>query len=326
VTAKRPWLLPLVPGYWAAVSVKNLLFDWGWLRASRLARPVISVGSVSAGGAGKTPVVMMLAKLLETHGVRVDVLSRGYGRSSNTVEPVPFDSLASPEEFGDEPVEMMRSGLHVFVGAVRYEAGLLAERSYDAAVHLLDDGFQHRRLARQLEIVLFTLEDAEDSLLPAGNRREPFASLRRADVVILREEESDALRALLSAWSKAEVWVIRRELVFQEEIAHPFAFCGIARPGGFLKMLRDAGREPVGSLIFPDHHPYTDADGERIVESAKVSQADGFYITEKDAVKLSREFLQHLQTVGPVHAPSLQVSLVDSQRAMERMLAVMHGA
>ncbi len=318
----RAWLLPLVPLYWAGLTLKNLLFDRDWLSVRRLARPVISVGSLSAGGAGKTPVVIMLAKLLEMHGQRVDVLSRGYGRGSNRVEQVNFDFFASASEFGDEPVEMMRAGLHVFVGAERYEAGLLAERSYGQAVHLLDDGFQHRRLGRALDIVLLTAQDAADTLLPAGNLREPLDSLRRAHVVVLREEESGTLRPLVASRSNVEIWVIRRELVFEEDFVRPFAFCGIARPDGFLAMLIDAGRAPVGSIVFPDHHPYTEADIERIIASAKAVNADGFYLTEKDAVKIPKQWIQHLQTIGLVHAPFLRVSLVDTHAAVARLIKV----
>jgi tetraacyldisaccharide 4'-kinase len=323
---KRRWLLPLVPLYWAGLVLKNLLYDSEWLQVRRLERPVISVGSLSAGGAGKTPVVIMLAKLLEMHGLRVDVLSRGYGRSSTRIEQVNFDFFASAAEFGDEPVEMMRAGLHVFVGAERFHAGLLAERSYEPVLHLLDDGFQHRRLGRALDIVLLTAEDAVELLLPAGNLREPLHALRRADVVILREEEAAELRPLATAKSNAEVWLIRRELVFEEEFARPFAFCGIARPEGFLAMLRDAGRVPVGSIVFPDHHPYSESDMERIIASAKAVNADGFYLTEKDAVKIPKQWMQHLQTVGLVHAPFLRISLLDTHAAVERMLKVVHGA
>jgi tetraacyldisaccharide 4'-kinase len=324
VTASRPWLLPLVPVYWVGVNVKNFLYDSGWLKPRSLQQPVISVGSLSAGGAGKTPAVIMLAKLLEMHGRQVDVLSRGYGRTNQAPAQVRFDYFASAAEFGDEPVEMMRAGLHVFVAAERYAAGVLAEHADAASLHLLDDGFQHRRLRRDLDIVLLTVADVRNRLLPAGNLREPLASLRRADVVVLRDEEADALRGVVARHGEAEVWVIRRELMFAEEIARPFCFCGIARPEGFLAMLKDAGHEPVGTLLFADHHAYREADVERIVAAAKAAEADGFYITEKDAVKLSKQWLQWMQTVGPVHAPMLRVSLADTHAAMTRIERVLN--
>jgi tetraacyldisaccharide 4'-kinase len=317
--ARRPWLLPLAPVYGAALAAKNRAYDLGLLKARRLGTPVISVGSISAGGAGKTPVTILLAKLLEREGLPIDVLSRGYGRSSRTVEAVPLDDSASGAEFGDEPIEMTRAGLHVFVGAERYEAGKLAERTHRAAVHLLDDGFQHRRLARVLDVVLLTAEDIADRLLPAGNLREPLAALERADVVVLREEEAGALRDVVRGVCRAEIWEIRRELEFAEKLERPFAFCGIARPESFFGMLRDAGREPVGSIVFRDHHRYEEADIRRIVTEAKSAGADGIYLTEKDAVKIPKQWMQELRTTGAVDAPNLHISLKNPHAAVERM-------
>jgi tetraacyldisaccharide 4'-kinase len=310
-----------LPVYAAALAAKNAAYDRGLLNIERLKTPVISVGSLSAGGAGKTPVTILLAKLLERSGLPIDVLSRGYGRTSRTVEPVPRDDSALAAEFGDEPIEMTRAGLHVFVGAERYEAGKLAERTHRAAVHLLDDGFQHRRLARVLDVVLLTAEDIADRLLPAGNLREPLAALERADVVVLREEEAGALRDVVRGVCRAEIWEIRRELEFAEKLERPFAFCGIARPESFFTMLRDAGRNPVAHLVFRDHHRYEEADIRTIVTKAKNAGADGIYLTKKDAVKIPKQWMQELRTVGTVDAPKLGVSLKDSRAAVERMRA-----
>ncbi len=325
MSAKRPLLLPLNPVYALGLALKNALRDAGILPARRLGRPVLSVGSLSAGGAGKTPVVLMLARLLQLHHHPVDILSRGYGRGYGRPAHVPLDYFASAALYGDEPVEMMRAGFHVFVAADRHAAGTLAERSHQAAAHLLDDGFQHRQLARSLDIVLLTAEDVADTLLPAGNLREPLSSLRRARVVILREEEFSQLQPVVQRHTQAEIWQIRRELIFEEELARPFAFCGIARPQSFLTMLAAAGKAPAGHILFPDHHPYTEQDINRIVAAAKGAQADGIYLTEKDAVKLSQQFHQHLQTVGPVHAPWLRVELLDTHAALETLELVLRG-
>jgi tetraacyldisaccharide 4'-kinase len=325
LSATRRWLLPLVPLYWLGLTLKNAAYDAGFLGARRLRRPVVSVGSLSAGGAGKTPVVTMLARLMEQHRHPVDVLSRGYGRQSRRPEHVALAYFASAKRFGDEPVEMMRSGLQVFVGAERYEAGLLAEATLPSTGHILDDGFQHRRLARSLDIVLLTVKDVEDRLLPAGNLREPLTSLKRAAVVILREEEEARLRPVVQAHTAADIWVIQRELIFEEEFARPFLFCGIARPEGFFSMVRDAGYTVAGTIAFPDHHPYTEADIERIVVAAKKAYSDGFYITEKDAVKLPPQWVQRLQTVGLVHAPFLRVTLHDTMAAVRKLTQVLEA-
>jgi tetraacyldisaccharide 4'-kinase len=323
VSAKRPLLLPLTPVYAFGLALKNLLRDAAFLPTKSLQRPVISIGSLSAGGAGKTPVVIMLAKLLQLHHHPVDILSRGYGRGSQAVAHVPFDFFAPATLYGDEPVEMMRAGLQVFVGADRHAAGTLAEQTHQVSAHLLDDGFQHRQLARALDIVLLTAEDVADHLLPGGNLREPLDALRRAQVVILREEESQQLLSIVRARTQAEIWTIRRELVFEKELTRPFVFCGIARPESFLTMLRAAGRIPVGQIVFPDHHPYTEQDIARIVDAAKASRADGIYLTEKDAVKLPQQWHQHLQTVGPVHAPYLRVQLLDTHAALQTLEKVL---
>src|SRR5271170_8271695 len=215
MSARRPWLLPLAPLYGAVLAMKRHFFRWGWLKQNRLASPVISVGSVSAGGAGKTPMVLMLAKTLRHRGYAVRILTRGYRRGSAlTTRVEPFDDAAW---HGDEPVLLaQQSGVPVYEGADRYEAGVLAERnepSEKLVVHLLDDGFQHRRLARDVDIVLLTQADVEDTLLPAGNLREPLSALAKADVVVLREEEEDSLRSVVAGLSRANkkpaIWVVR---------------------------------------------------------------------------------------------------------------------
>lgn len=241
---RRPLLLPLAPLYGAALALKEQMFRWGWLNQNRLESPVISVGSVSAGGAGKTPVVLMLATMLRHRGYAVRILTRGYGRDSSVTERV--ESFDDAGRHGDEPVLLaQRSGVPVFVGADRYRAGVLAEQSEPTEktmVHLLDDGFQHRQLARDVDIVLLTKEDVEDRLLPAGNLREPLSTIVKADVVVLREEEAESLRGVVEELTRdtsgPAVWVIRRTLSLGEggEVAlptMPLAFCGIARPESF---------------------------------------------------------------------------------------------
>ena len=305
----RPWALPLVPLYRAGLAVKNGLRDAGVLRQRRLTWPVVSVGSLSAGGAGKTPVVMMLAELLrERH---VDVLSRGYGRSSTAVEQVAPAGDAA--RFGDEPMEMARAGLEGWVSADRYAAGLLAEGRGGTGVHLLDDGFQHRQLARDLDVVLLTLQDVADELLPAGNLREPLRALGRADVVVLREDEAGELAGLAVIAGK-EIWVIRRRLEPVADAARLLAFCGIARPEGFFSMLG----EVAGTLAFPDHHRYIEEDIDRLIAHAKACGAEGFVTTAKDEVKLTPAMRERL---GRLDVARLTVELVDEGMALRRLFA-----
>ena len=316
---RRAWAAPLVPLYGLGVAAKNLAYDRAWFAAHRLRRPVISVGSLSAGGAGKTPLVMLLAELLAREGFAMDVLSRGYGRGSGVVEKVDPAGLAA--RFGDEPMEMARAGLHVFVGADRYEAGVVAEAAEPAsALHLLDDGFQHRRLARDLDVVLLTDEDAHDSLLPGGNLREPLRSLRRADVVVLREDEAEELSDAIDKYSSAEVWLVRRAIVLPSTLpSRMIAFCGIARPGGFFAMLREAGCELAGQVEFPDHHAYRAEDYLRLVEAVLHAGAGGLVTTAKDAVKIPQVAMEKLSGVAPVIVAKLKVTLTDEDKAMQRI-------
>jgi len=331
MSTRRPLLLPLAPLYGAVLAIKRRLFRWGWLKQHRLQNPVISVGSVSAGGAGKTPMVLMLARILRHRGYEVRILTRGYKRgSSNTARVEPFDDAARQ---GDEPVLLaQRSGVPVYVGADRYEAGVMAEQGEPAeklVVHLLDDGFQHRRLARDVDIVLLTQADVEDSLLPAGNLREPLAALGEADVVVLREEEADSLRRVVAGLSEAKtgpaIWVIRRSFSLGEggEVAlpsRPFAFCGIARPEGFTKMLAAHGYEPMDTMIFPDHHGYDEGDVHRLLERARQVEANGFVTTEKDAVKLTPVLRDQLETIGPIVVARLSVELLDEPEALSQLI------
>ena len=317
---RRPWLLPLGPLYAAGLRVADRVRP----AQHSLARPVISVGSLSAGGAGKTPVVRMLAELLGRNGIGADVLSRGYGRSNKNVMEV--DPHGSAREFGDEPMELARAGIAVWVGANRHEAGLAAESAVfkgteHARIHLLDDGFQHRRLARALEIVLLTAEDAEDRLLPMGNLREPFSALRRADVIIVREQEAERLRPLIARHSKADVWLIRREIYLPDpHPLRPVVFCGIARPQDLLAMLKEQGCEVAGEMLFPDHHPYTELDARALLKRARDTHADGFLTTSKDDVKLRAEICSVLKQAGLVTVVALRSTLVDEQKALDRIL------
>src|SRR5580704_14207040 len=168
--------------YGAGVRARNTLYDRGFVRARKLRGPVVSVGNLSVGGAGKTPFVLLLGELLKACAVPFDILSRGYGRQTRGVALV--DPAGSAPDFGDEPLLLARRlGVPVIVGEDRYQSGLLAEHKFGPQMHLLDDGFQHRALARNFDIVLVTPEDARDRLLPAGRLREPLASLARADAV-----------------------------------------------------------------------------------------------------------------------------------------------
>ena len=333
MSVRRPWLVPLTPLYAAVVAAKRHMYRWGWLKQKHLSTPVISVGSVSAGGAGKTPFVAMLAEILHSRGYAVSILTRGYGRTSELTERVePYDD---PEWHGDEPVLLaQRSGAPVFAGADRYEAGLMAEHDTmqgRIAVHLLDDGFQHLRLARSVDIVLLTQEDAEDTLLPAGNLREPIGVLGEAHVVVVREEEMHALKDVLERLRERghgfATWVIRRSLTLLDgtEVALPtlpLAFCGIARPDNFTRMLTTSRYEPMETLAFADHHSYSDVDITRLIDHAQRIGANGFVTTEKDAVKITPGMRIRLRAIGPMIIARLKVELIAEKEAVSQLVTI----
>jgi tetraacyldisaccharide 4'-kinase len=313
-----PLLAPLELLYGSLVRARNARFDRR--PARRLRWPVISIGNLSVGGAGKTPLVICLAKLLEREGLHPDVLSRGYGRSSHIVERV--DSAGIAERFGDEPLLIVQAtGVPVYVGANRYEAGQLAERELThTGIHLLDDGFQHRQLARNLDIVLMHRSDLQQRLLPAGRLREPLSSLRRADVIVLRAEDAElesTIRSYLN--SECRFWHVRRTLALQTPVERAVAFCAIARPREFFDGLIAAGAGIVERVSFRDHHRYRAADIERLAKLGRRAGCDAFVTTGKDEVKLDPTMRARLTAVAPVSTAALTVELEDEPAALGLM-------
>jgi len=329
---RRTLLSPLIPIYGAAVSWKRRLFEAGRLKTKTLKHPVISVGSVSAGGAGKTPFVLLLADVLERRRYAVRILTRGYRRGSSEVERV--EPWGDARRYGDEPMLLaQKSGAPVYVGADRYKAGLMAEGepSERRVVHLLDDGFQHRRLSRDLDIVLLTRSDLTDMLLPAGDLREPLSTLAKADVIVLREEEAEALHGFVSGLVRESepqpIWQIRRRLKLPTSgggklPGRVMAFCGIARPEGFFGMLEAEAWSVAGTVVFGDHHRYEEGSISKLIERAVEVGADSFVTTEKDAVKLTEGMRRRMEEVGPVMVAELWVELVDEKAALEQIISM----
>ena len=304
-------LNPLSAVYGAVVGARNALYDRRLLRPRSLQGPVISVGNISTGGSGKTPFVILLGELLKARGIRFGVLSRGYGRATRGVLLV--DPGGLPRDFGDEPLLIARRlRAPVVVGEDRYEAGRFAESRFGAQIHVLDDGFQHRALARDFDIVLVTPEDARDRLLPAGRLREPLRSLRRADAVVLASGASAESFPLTGK----TVWRVRRGIVAQNVPARPVAFCGIARPQNFLLQLRAAGVDPIAEAFFRDHHSYTEKDVRDLLQLRERSEAGGFVTTEKDAVNLGG----YLDALAPLAVVPVKMELADAANAVDAML------
>ncbi len=297
--------------YGLGVTARNALYDWRIYSVHSLQGPVVSIGNLSVGGSGKTPFVLMLGELLKQRSISFDILSRGYGRKTRGVAQV--DPAGTAQQFGDEPLLMARR-LHVpvVVGESRYQAGMFAEGKFGRQLHLLDDGFQHRSLARDFDIVLVTPEDARDRLVPAGRLRETIASLARADVLVL---PSGAATNEFPIGGKT-VWRITRGISPGPMPERPIVFCGIARPQNFFAQLRADGVCPAAEAVYRDHHSYTSSDIEELLELSRRSHAGGFVTTEKDLVNLG-EFAAKLV---PLSTVPVRMELEDAGHAIDTML------
>jgi tetraacyldisaccharide 4'-kinase len=209
-----------------------------------------------------------------------------------------------------------RLGVPIIVGEERHEAGVFAENKFGPQFHLLDDGFQHRALARDFDIVLVTPEDPRDRFLPAGRLREPLSSLSRADAMVLTSGASpDAFR---NAGATKLVWRVRRGILPKNVPDRPIVFCGIARPQNFVLQLRTAGIDPVAEAFYRDHHAYKESDIRDLLQLRQQSEAGGFVTTEKDAINLG----QYLSALAPLSVVPVKMDLADAANAVDTMLRI----
>lgn len=267
-----PLALRLLAGLWTAGGrLKRAV-----TRTKRLSTPVVSIGNLAMGGTGKTPVVRALARALKERGLQPAVLTRGYGRESKeAVTLLRAGATAPVERTGDEAQTILRDGCaHVAIGADRYRAGLAAEKAWHPDVFLLDDGFQHARLARDLDVVLLNPLDpyAGGWTFPAGRLREPREALSRADLIVFSQTKpicwvhsGSGKRLPPDAFAGRKV----------------YGFCGLANPEAFRRTLESLGCDVAGFRAFPDHHRYTPWDLRDAAPEGAV-----LVTTEKDAVKL----------------------------------------
>lgn len=326
-TGVLPGLLGLAAMlYGAAVRIRSLGYDHGFIAAETLPCPVISVGNITVGGTGKTPMTIYIAELARDLGYRTVILSRGYGGGAETSGGIVSDGKnlrMSPSMAGDEPFMMARrlAGIPVLVGADRRRMGRAAIKAFSPNLIVLDDGFQHRRLKRDLDLVL--VDDrtffSNGRLLPRGLLREPASAMCRADALILTRcdlPHSDSFRRLAAMAPGKPLFmsfhlpyidgvytgqeaVLQTRCRFAEDDfsllrdAGVFVFSGIARNGEFLRMISEKAKSVPGFMAFPDHHPYTDAECEDIVRRAESLSADYLVTTEKDYIRI----------MGRLHTP-----------------------
>lgn len=296
---QRSLLWPLALPYGAAAHLRARAYRKGILQQQRLPGVVVSVGNLTVGGTGKTPMVLWVAERALAEGKRVGILTRGY-RGETAPSSAGGTESAEVISSSDE-VQLMQARLGdrvaFGVGANRFARGMeLAGRGVNWFI--LDDGFQHLQLARDVDIVLIDATDpfGGGRVLPAGRLREPRTALERADIVIItRSLHAPAVEAAVQRDSEAPIFYARAELESVSAPSHShlteadararklFAFCGIGNPSAFVADLRDWGFQVVGHKFFPDHHRYSDNDIRGIERAAHAAGADDVICTEKDS-------------------------------------------
>ncbi len=350
----RALLTPLSWIYGSLVLARGWLYERRILKPKRLPCAVISVGNITVGGTGKTPTVIWIAKYLRDAGFRVAILLRGYRRQKSS-SPIAVVSdgkeiLLSTAESGDEAQMIAKAtpGIPVLVGKDRYGTGLEAIRRWGVQVVILDDGFQYRQLARELDIVTVdgTQTFGTGRLLPAGTLREPISALRRADAILLTrmdivkargDKAPAAVRAAIEKYVKAEqigeschqpTTLYRLgtggfdKLNPAEKIGlsllkgqRALAVCGIGNPSAFADTLRRYAPQHVELLAFPDHHRYTPSDLIAIRERARLAGANMIVITQKDEQKLPA-FSDEL----PIFVLAIELVLTTGQESFRQQL------
>jgi tetraacyldisaccharide 4'-kinase len=309
-------LLFLTPWAWLyslALRLRAQLYQSGIMKTHRLPRPVFSIGNITVGGTGKTPATAYIARFLLAQGYRVAVLSRGYGGSLEGQTCVVSDGatiMLSARECGDEPYLLASTvpGLVVVIGADRYAAGQLAMQQLSPDIFLLDDGFQHLRLHRDLNILLldFSRPFGNNLTLPAGILREPISAIRRADLVIFTRAPkgttittgTQGIPGCLSNHTIVDLLPLgsHTPVPLSHCNGHKvLAFTGIADPDSFFEGLRAVGLNLVRCLHFPDHVVYNRERCDEIAGAMRASGANLLVTTEKDGVKL-KGFSQEYST------------------------------
>ena len=309
-------MLSLLGSIYGMISdLRSRLYEGGVFETHDLGARTISVGNITAGGTGKTPLVNYVAGLLAERGEKVCILTRGYGRQNPNQGVLVSDGkevLADVRQAGDEPYELARKLIGkaiVIADANRVSAAKWAKNKFDVTTFVLDDGFQHRRAKRDVDIVCLDATDpfGGEKMLPAGRLREPLHNLKRADIIILMRADLDlqlfnlqsdikrlATNTAVFEAEKSIVAVCPLDKLFGNASvstgislpSNSFAFCGLGNPQNFYHTLNQAGAKLAGIRPFPDHHKYNQSDVVDLEKEASATGATSFLTTAKDAVKL----------------------------------------
>lgn len=320
--------------YLGIIQSRNQLFEWRWFAATKVQALVVSVGNISAGGTGKTPITAFLSRELESRGYRVAIVSRGYGgrysESTVRVDPSRRDAAGY---FGDEPTMLaLQTQLPVYVGKSRVEAAERAVLEYRADAIVADDGFQHRWLHRDVNVVVFDATESRLQMLPEGRLREPLSSLRRADVVFMTrtrlvstdvlEHKQQLLREQGFTREKKNLFFVAFKIA---NIVHIHTqsrlterectlLSAIAKPDNFEAVIKETllVRE---HLKFPDHHAWTQSEWDEIIAKAVNDGGLPIVVTEKDAVKIRALNSNNY----PVYSAQMDVAM-DGDFSMDELL------
>lgn len=326
-------LLPASCIYRFVVFIRNKLYDWRWLKIRKIHSKVICIGNLTVGGSGKSVIVGYLANILKKRRRKVVILSRGYKRDSSGTVIVTNGKrlLTGSKKAGDEPYFLARrlKTIPVIVDEDRYRGSLSAYLHFKPDYILLDDGFQHRRLYRDWNIVTVNALSAfyNRYLLPAGPFREPLSALKRADFIWVTQfnRAKDWKRTktiirkftdkpfILSNYEPEKLIqipserVIPLDFVFDKKI---LIFSGIANPEGFMTTIRALQPSAIETLEFPDHHEYKDHDFEAIDEKAKSSNVDIIITTEKDFVRLPTD----IRLSKPLFYLEIKLKIIEGEK------------
>ena len=332
--------------YTAGIWFRNALYDKGIFRVRPVGVPVISVGNLTAGGTGKTPVVEYLLRYLLKHGKKVAVISRGYKRSTSGTFIVSDGRqiFGTAKVSGDEPYQMARKfpSTVVIVDEVRGRAARVAVNIHRADVIVLDDAFQHRSIARDLDIVMIDGQTIlkEIPMLPAGIRREPLSALRRADILVVsRSGDLNFQKEGFKQYSTAPIakvefkpkslvhWSTLKSISCSDIKGQScIAFCGIGNPMSFHNILKSIGFTVIEFIRFPDHHRYSSPNLKTIEEKFRSSNAQMIVTTEKDAVRLSPDETGIFSFTKSLYYLEIEAEIVEGELVFHQMIdATLHS-
>ena len=326
-------LFPLALFYWGIIYWRNLFYSVGFFISKKLPTKVISIGNITTGGTGKTPAVIFLTKALSEKGIKCAILSRGYGRKTVGTMLVTDGetSVANWQNFGDEPSLMAKSlpGIPIVVDSKRHRGGAFLVEKFKPEVIILDDAFQHRRIERDLDIVLINGQDkrSDHKLVPFGLLREPRSSLKRADVLIftktnlmqpnlfLNKTIKSVGKPYFSSTLEAEnpISIDGKPLLIKKK-TRVVALSAIADTKGFITTLKQLNVEVVDHFDFVDHHRYKQSDLERLAKQVTRLNVKIVITTEKDMIKLVSLDLSRLKIY------SVKVSFCMEKKDMKKLL------